>query len=148
MRTVGRMMPTKHCEFSARDFSATATETSDARIVHVHGSGLCPTGGWELRLAAANPGVVPHPDSLWLELHERAPRRGSRTSSVPTTTTVDAIIEDSRAERVVIRFGWRTGIVVPVHTSSGRPTRGRVREGADAAAGRVAASARAVATVG
>jgi hypothetical protein len=143
------MTESKHCEFSPRDFSATAVETSDTRIVHVYGSGLCPTGGWELRLAAANPGVVPHPDTIRLELSERQPRRGSRASTAPTTTTVDAIIEDSRAERIEIRFGWREGFVVPVRTAvDGRPTRRRPDERADAAARRVAASAHAVATVG
>ncbi|HET6672918.1 MAG TPA: hypothetical protein VFG92_06030 [Agromyces sp.] len=143
------MKPSNHCEFSSSDFSATAIETSDSRIVHVYGSGLCPTGGWELRLAAANPGVVPHPGTLWLELHERQPRRGLRTSTAPTTTTVDAIIEDSSAERIEIRFGWRDGFVVPVRTAvDGRPTRRRPGERADAATRRVAASARAVAIVG
>jgi hypothetical protein len=141
------MTPSNHCEFSPRDFSATAIETSDARIVHVYGSGLCPTGGWELRLAAVNPGVVPHPDTLWLELRERQPRRGLRTSTAPTTTTVDAIIEDSSAERIEIRFGWREGFVVPVRTGAGaRTSRRRPRERTDAAARRVAASAHAVAS--
>jgi hypothetical protein len=143
------MKPSNHCEFSPSDFSATAIETSDTRIVHVYGSGLCPTGGWELRLAAANPGVVPHPDTLWLELRERQPRRGLRTSTVPTTTTVDAIIEDSRAEQIEIRFGWREGFIVPVRTPAGaRTARRRARERADAAMLRLPASAHAAATVG
>ncbi len=126
-----------HCDFSARDFTATTVETSEGRLVHVIGSGLCPTGGWELRLAAANPGVVPHPGSLWLELRETPPRR--RVVRERTRTTVEAIIEDSEVSEIVIRFGWRDPIVVPV-----RATARRVR-GAHQGSKRSDAAGRAVA---
>jgi hypothetical protein len=55
------MTAPNHCDFSAADFRATAIESSAGRLIRVTGSGLCPTSGWELRLVAANPGVVPHP---------------------------------------------------------------------------------------
>lgn len=128
-----------HCDFSARDFSATAIETSDGRLIRVSGVGLCPSAGWDLRLAAANPGVVPHPESLWLELRERAPRR---TPQVITRTTVEVIIEDSRAEQIVIRFGWREGFVVPVRPAAARQVGGGRprRQRADATGDPVAAS--------
>jgi hypothetical protein len=130
-----------HCDFSAHDFSATAIETSTGRLIRVVGSGLCPTGGWELRLTAANPGVVPHPGSLWLELREAAPPR-RRVVHERTRTAVEAIIEDSRASEIVIRFGWRDPIVVPVRATAARRV-GGARHGsrrADAAGRRVAAS--------
>ncbi|HEX6366541.1 MAG TPA: hypothetical protein VF000_10395 [Agromyces sp.] len=129
-----------HCDFSARDFTATAVETSDGRLVHVAGSGLCPTSGWELRLTAANPGVVPHPGSLWLELRESPPAR--RIAHQRTRTVVEAIIEDSQASEIVIRFRWRDPIVVPVRAQTGRRV-GGARHGsrrADAAGRRIAAS--------
>ncbi|GAA1516994.1 hypothetical protein BJ978_001484 [Agromyces terreus] len=105
-------MNTTHCEFSASDFTATAVSSSAGRIVHVTGFGLCPTSGWELSLVAANPGVVPHPESLWLELRERAPRGRRRRALVDTP--VEAIIEGSQATEVVIRFAWREPFSVPV----------------------------------
>jgi hypothetical protein len=129
-----------HCVFSARDFSANAVETSDGRLIRVVGSGLCPTAGWELRFAAANPGVVPHPDSLWLELREAPPRR--RVARDHTRTVVEAIIEDSQASEIVIRFGWRDPIVVPVRSAAERRV-GGARRGfrrVDASGRRVAAS--------
>ena len=52
------MTAPNHCDFSAADFRATAIESSAGRLIRVTGSGLCPTSGWELRLVAANPGVV------------------------------------------------------------------------------------------
>jgi hypothetical protein len=127
-----------HCEFSPNDFTAIAIETSDGRLIHVTGSGLCPTGGWELRLVAANPGIVPHPDDLWLEVRAVPPHGASR---VATRTAVEAIIEDTHAEQVTIRFGWRDGFVIPVRTPVG-PRAGRrgVRRQADAASGRMAAA--------
>ncbi|MGI9822272.1 hypothetical protein [Agromyces sp. Marseille-Q5079] len=105
-------MNTTHCEFAARDFSATALTTSSGRIVRVSGFGLCPSNGWELSLIAANPGVVPHPGSLWLELRERTP--GTDLPRALVDTAVEAIIEDSQAETIVIRFGWREPISIPV----------------------------------
>lgn len=127
-----------HCEFSASDFNAIAIETSDGRLIHVTGSGVCPTGGWELRLAAANPGVVPHPDDLWLEVRAVSPRGAAR---VATRTAVEAIIEDTHADQVSIRFGWREGFVIPVRTPTG-PRAGRrgVRRPADATPNRMAAA--------
>ncbi|GAA1829825.1 hypothetical protein [Agromyces salentinus] len=125
-------MNTTHCEFSAEDFTATAVTSSAGRIVHVTGFGLCPTSGWELSLVAANPGVVPHPESLWLELREAAPRRGM--PRVLVDTRVEAIIEDTQAREIVIRFGWREPFRVAVVE--------QVRHGerADAATRRAAAS--------
>src|SRR5690606_20511458 len=113
----GMTTPT-HCDFTPHDFSATAIRTSDGRIVQVSGSGLCPTGGWELRLVAAR-GGLPHPGRLRLELREAPPRSASR---VYTHTTVDVTIEDTRAVEVEIRFGWREGFVIPVR--EGAPRRG------------------------
>ncbi|WP_448811312.1 hypothetical protein [Agromyces bauzanensis] len=127
-----------HCDFSPRDFTATAFETSDGRLVQVSGSGLCPTAGWELRLVAANSGVVPHPERLCLELREVPPRVASR---VRTETAVDVTIEDTRAREVEIRFGWREGFVIPVREAAfPRNARRRARGATDAAPGRVAAS--------
>lgn len=132
------MNPLPHCEFSPNDFTATAFETSDGRLVQVSGSGLCPTAGWELRLVAANPGVVPHPDRLWLELRAVPPRRAPR---VRTETAVDVTIEDTRAREVEVRFGWREGFVIPVREAAfSRKRRRAGRGGADAAPDRVAAS--------
>jgi hypothetical protein len=128
-----------HCEFSVHDFKATAIETSSGRLIHVSGSGLCPSAGWELRLVPANSGVVPRPETLTLELRE-SPRHGA--ARVLTKTLVEAIIEDTRAEQVAIRFGWREGFVIPVRTRPrARTTRRRADDRADAPSDRVEASA-------
>ncbi len=126
-----------HCDFSAVDFRAIAIETSDGRLIRVTGSGLCPTGGWQLRLIAANPGVVPHPESLWLELRENARAGAPR---VVTETEVEVIVEDSRAEEVQIRFGWREGFAIPVVRAAMRRAGSAMRRRPDAARGRLAAS--------
>ena len=133
------MRTQNHCEFSPHDFTATAIETSDGRLIHVSGSGLCPTAGWELHLVAANSGVVPHPEMLSLEVRE-SPKHGA--PRVRTKAIAEAFIEDTRAEEVAIRFGWRDGFVIPVRTQTG-PRAGRRRMGkrADAASGRLEASA-------
>ncbi|MGW4929612.1 hypothetical protein ACWEOH_10690 [Agromyces sp. NPDC004153] len=127
-----------HCDFSAADFRATAIESSAGRLIRVTGSGLCPTSGWELRLIAANPGGVPHPETLWLELREFEPRKAPR---VVTETTVEAIVEDSRAREIVLRFGWREGFTIPVVAASMPRSRRAARRASDAAKGRLAASA-------
>ncbi len=127
------MNSSNHCAFSAADFTATAFESSEGRLIRVVGSGHCPTSGWELRLVAANPGIVPNPDTLWLELRESPPRSAPR---VYTETTVEAIIEDTRAERVVIRFGWREGFSIPIVSRSAQQAhRGAMRARADAGVG-------------
>jgi len=133
------MRTQNHCEFSPHDFTATAIETSDGRLIQVSGSGLCPTAGWELRLVAANSGVVPQPETLTLELRE-SPKHGA--PRVRTKTLAEAIIEDTRAKEVAIRFGWRDGFVIPVRTPTGpRAGRRRVGKRADAPSGRLEASA-------
>lgn len=132
------MTAPNHCDFSAADFRATAIESSAGRLIRVTGSGLCPTSGWELRLVAANPGVVPHPETLWLELREFEPRKAPR---VVTETTVEAIVEDSHARQIVVRFGWREGFTIPVVAAALPKGRRGVRRGSDAAQGRLAASA-------
>lgn len=131
------MTASKHCDFSAHDFTATAIETSTGRLIRVTGSGLCPTAGWVLRLQSTNGGVVPHPATLWLELREIPPRR--RMPSLRTRTAVEAIIEDSNAREISIRFGWRDPFVVPV-SALRQPVGGRRRQGTGASRGRVAAS--------
>jgi len=128
-----------HCDFSALQFRAIAIETSGGRLIRVSGSGLCPTGGWQLRLVAANPGVVPHPDSLWLELREDAPPRAA--ARVVTETEVEVLVEDSRADEVQIRFGWREGFTIPVVAAAMRRAGTGARRRSDAARGRLAASA-------
>ncbi|MFF2371538.1 hypothetical protein [Agromyces sp. NPDC058110] len=100
-----------HCEFSPEDFTATALTNSAGRVIRVSGFGLCPSAGWELALVASNPGVVPHPESLWLELRERVPHGRGR---VLVDTAVEAIIEDQRATEIVVRFSWREPFVIPV----------------------------------
>lgn len=128
-----------HCDFSPHDFTAVAIQTSDGRLVQVTGSGLCPTAGWELRLTAAGSGVRSQPGRLRLELRESPPRAAPR---VATETTVDVTIEDTRAEEVEVVFGWREGFVIPVRAATHRRgPRGAMRGRADAAPGRVAASA-------
>jgi len=133
------MRTQNHCEFSPHDFTATAIETSDGRLIHVSGSGLCPTAGWELRLVAANSGVVPNPETLTLEVRESPKHDAPR---VRTKTVAEAYIEDTRAEEVAIRFGWRDGFVIPLRIQTG-PRAGRRRAGkrGDAASGRLEASA-------
>jgi hypothetical protein len=136
---VAPMTAPNHCDFSAHDFEAVAMESSEGRLIRVSGSGLCPSAGWELRLVAANPGVVPHPESLWLELREAPSTRGPR---VVTATEVEVMVEDSHAEQVVIRFRWREGFTIPVMPAR-TPTEhapGGMRRRADAARGRIAAS--------
>jgi hypothetical protein len=131
---VARMTAPNHCDFSANDFEAIALESSDVRLIRVTGSGLCPSAGWELRLVAANPGVVPHPESLWLELREEP---SIRSTKAVTPTEVEVLVEDSHAEEVEIRFGWRQGFSLPVVSTA--PTRRHSGSGmqrrADAAAG-------------
>ncbi|GAA1938194.1 hypothetical protein [Agromyces allii] len=100
-----------HCEFSPEDFTATAFTSSVGRVIRVTGFGLCPSAGWELSLVSTNPGVVPHPGSLWLELRERAPKGRGR---VLVDTGVEAIIEDDRATEIVVRFSWREPFAIPV----------------------------------
>ncbi len=146
MPSVFGMNPSNHCDFSAADFTAIAFETSDGRLIRVTGSARCPTAGWELRLVAANPGIVPHPESLWLELRETPPRGAPR---VVTDTIVEAIIEDTRAERVMIRFAWREGFSIPIITQSGpRAGRGSMRDRAKAARERADAANDRLATSG
>ncbi|WP_350348819.1 hypothetical protein ABIQ69_02470 [Agromyces sp. G08B096] len=116
---------TQHCDFDASDFRATAVRSCGSRLIRVTGEGLCPSAGWSLELTAANPGVVPHPTSLWLALREQAPRDAS--ARVLTPASVEAIIEDSEADEVVIRFGWRDPIRLPVlelAAAGGSPRRG------------------------
>lgn len=132
-----------HCDFSPHDFTAIAIRTSDGRLVQVTGSGLCPTPGWDLRLTAGapgfRPGLRPQPGRLRLELRELPPSRAPR---VRTETTVDVTIEDTRAEEVEIRFGWREGFVIPVREAVPlHGLRGAMRRQVDAASDRVATSA-------
>ncbi|WP_022892573.1 hypothetical protein [Agromyces subbeticus] len=107
----------QHCEFSAADFRAIVIETPSIRLIHVSGSGLCASPGWKLELVAANPGVVPHPESLWLEIRETPPRTDGPHR--PAETAVEAIIEDARAQEVVIRFRWREGFILPLRERVG-----------------------------
>ena len=102
----------QHCAFTAAAFQATVIDTIDTRLIHVKGQGLCPTSGWQLELVAANPGIVPHPESLWLEVREVAP--ANPRARVLTETSVEAMIEDAHAKEVVIRFPWRDGFVLPL----------------------------------
>ncbi|GAA4373140.1 hypothetical protein GCM10023152_14850 [Agromyces bauzanensis] len=128
-----------HCDFSPHDFAAVAIRTSDGRLVQVTGAGLCPTAGWELRLVAGGPGFRSQPERLLLELRESPPRPAPR---VLTETTVDVTVEDTRAEEVEIRFGWREGFVIPVREAAlRRGPRGAMRRRTDAAPDRIAASA-------
>ncbi|GAA1789955.1 hypothetical protein [Agromyces lapidis] len=101
-----------HCEYAVADFDATVVETCDARLIRVTGHGLAPSSGWRLELVAANPGVVPHPESLWLEVRETPPAepRPRVLSEVP----VEAIIEDLQAREIVVRFRWREGFRLPL----------------------------------
>ncbi|NYG21238.1 hypothetical protein BJY17_001985 [Agromyces hippuratus] len=108
----------QHCEYSAADFEATVIEATDTRLIHVSGYGLCASQGWTLQLVAANPGVVPHPESLWLEIRETPPPNGA-PSRVLTETSVEAMIEDAHAKQVVIRFRWREGFVLPLRERVG-----------------------------
>ncbi|WP_395245418.1 hypothetical protein ACGGZK_06305 [Agromyces sp. MMS24-K17] len=101
-----------HCEFSADDFRAVATGAGAERRIRVTGGGLCPSAGWGLALDAANPGVVPHPESLWVQLRELPPTDAS--ARVLTDTEVEATFADDAATEVVIRFSWREPIPVPV----------------------------------
>ena len=114
----------QHCAFTAASFQATVIDTIDTRVIHVTGEGLCPTTGWRLELVAANPGVVPHPQSLWLEVREVPPT--SPRARVLTETSVEAMIEDAHAKEVVIRFPWREGFVLPLRARR-RSTRGAER---------------------
>ncbi|MET4158361.1 hypothetical protein [Agromyces sp. PvR057] len=123
-----------HCDFSPRDFSATAFTSTTGRVIRVTGFGLCPSSGWELALVSTNPGVVPHPESLWLELRERAPKGSGR---VLVDTAVEAIIEDARATEIIVRFSWREPFAIPVVEFD----RFAVGGGADAARQPAAASA-------
>jgi hypothetical protein len=110
-----------HCAYTAASFEATVIDTIDTRIIHVTGEGLCPTTGWRLELLAANPGVVPHPETLWLEVREVPPTHPR--ARVLSETRVEAMIEDAHAEEVLIRFRWREGFVLPLHARA-RSTRG------------------------
>ncbi|QAY72953.1 hypothetical protein ET445_05950 [Agromyces protaetiae] len=103
---------TLHCEFHDSGFRATAIRSCGSRLIRVAGAGLAPSAGWSLELTAANPGVVAHPESLWLGLTEHAPADGR--ARVRTAVPVEAIIEDSDATEIVVRFGWRDPITVPV----------------------------------
>ena len=101
-----------HCEYDPDEFQAIVIETVDARLLRVTGRAVSPTSGWTVGFAAANPGIVPHPDSLWLEIREQTPR--DARDGAPAEVDFEAIIEDSRAQEVVIRFRWREGFILPV----------------------------------
>lgn len=112
-------MDGQHCAFTAAAFEAIVIDTIDTRLIHVKGRGLCPTSGWRLELVAANPGIVPHPESLWLEVREITPT--NPRARVLTDTTVEAMIEDAHAKEVVIRFPWREGFVLPLRERVSTP---------------------------
>ncbi|MCD2441378.1 hypothetical protein LQ757_03700 [Agromyces sp. SYSU K20354] len=108
-------MTENHCEVSRADFDATVVETSDARIVRVMGRGVCPTPGWRVELVAAA-GVEHRPETIVLELRETPP--SPSRPAVRSRVSFEAMIEGPRAREVVVRFGWREGITLPLRDRS------------------------------
>lgn len=107
-------LPT-HCDYSPADFDATAITAGGVRVIQVTGSARCRGTGWQLDFAAASPGTAQDADHLCLTIRETPPRRAGRYWS---KASFEAMIEDSHATEVVIHFGWRPSIVVPVRETS------------------------------
>jgi hypothetical protein len=107
-------LPT-HCDFSAADFDATAITAGGVRVIQVTGSARCRGAGWRLDFVPANGGVVPDRERIHLTIRETAPRRAGRFWA---QASVETMIEDSQATAVVVHFGWRPSIVIPVRETS------------------------------
>ncbi|GLI27661.1 hypothetical protein ARHIZOSPH14_19030 [Agromyces rhizosphaerae] len=89
----------KRCTYDAADFAAYAVYTGERRLVHVTGSGVCPTDGWELALEA-EPGRSEATGMLALALRER-PAEGQRVR-VLTRVHVDDWFESAHAGEVLV----------------------------------------------
>ncbi len=89
----------KRCTYDAADFAASAVYTGERRLVHVTGSGVCPTDGWTLELAA-EPGRSEATGSLAVALRE-VPADRSRVR-VLTRVCVDDWFESPRATEVLV----------------------------------------------
>jgi len=107
-------LPT-HCEFSAADFDATAITAGGVRVIQVTGSARSRGAGWRLDFVPANGGVVPDRERIHLSIRETAPRRAGRFWA---GASIETMIEDSQATSVVVHFGWRPSIVIPVRETS------------------------------
>jgi hypothetical protein len=81
-------------------------------MLHVDGTGECPTTGYSLKLEADNPGAAPHPEHVVLRLVERRPDVGE---DVITPTPVSYVAEiGSEASRVVIRVPDAEPLSIPI----------------------------------
>ena len=107
-------LPT-HCDFSAADFDATAITAGGVRVIQVTGSARCRGAGWRLDFVPANGGVVPDRERIHLSIRETPPRRAGRFWA---QASIETMIEDAQATVIVVHFGWRPSIVIPVRETS------------------------------
>jgi len=89
------------CDCSEDAFRAQATGSGEARTLTVDGECSCPTTGYTLSLEPTNPGIVPHPEDVVLELVETAPQIGGDMIT-PTPVHYETQI-GPEAQQVVIR---------------------------------------------
>ncbi|WP_353807759.1 hypothetical protein [Agromyces sp. SYSU T00194] len=88
----------KRCTYDAADFAAYAVYTGERRLVHVTGSGVCPTDGWEFAF------VADETESAGaLEITLREQRASGHRVRVLTRVSVDDWFESPRATAVIIR---------------------------------------------
>jgi hypothetical protein len=83
-----------NCTCSEADFTATAVYTGENRLIMIEGSCECPTEGYGIEVISADsdPGIVPRPDLLRLQIRELPPHDiVAQVITHPTvSTTFDA----------------------------------------------------------
>lgn len=86
-------MSDDQCTCDGSEFSASAIYTGENRLVRVVGVCGCPTPGFNMTLQKyrGNPGPVPHPEVLALELNEKAP--SDVVSAVVTSVGIDEVFD-------------------------------------------------------
>jgi hypothetical protein len=109
------------CDCSPDGFTAIATQEGSARMLRVAGECTCPQSGYTLTLAWANPGIVPHPEEVVLELRAMPPATGADVLT-PTRVQFDAEIGEA-AERVVIRRSDQDTLTLPITNRDERDVR-------------------------
>jgi hypothetical protein len=106
------------CTCTSEDFSATATRTDGKRTLRVEGRCECPRTGYRLRLQPYNPGTVPQPDEVVLELVEESPDFGGTVISPTDVEPYETEIGDE-ADRVEIRGRGGADISLEIEETGG-----------------------------
>ena len=106
------------CTCTSDDFSAIATRTDGKRTLRVEGTCECPRTGYRLQLEPGNPGTVPQPDEVVLQLVEISPDFGATVMTPTDVEPYEAEIGDE-AERVEIDVLGGSRISLPIEESGG-----------------------------